>query len=70
MAKRKQGWELGEGPYAGNKGNKDPIRAGDPGDLPVGVGVRQLDIDMIHEHSKIDPGTGAGGASRRLPRRM
>ena len=69
MAKGKEGWRRGEGPYAGNKGNKDPIVQGDKGDLPVGVGVRQLDIDLIDDHSSIGMGKETGGASRRLPRR-
>ena len=27
-----EGWKRGEGPFAGNKGNKDPLRSGDKGD--------------------------------------
>ena len=48
---------------------KDPIRQGDKGDLPVGVGVRQLDINIIDDHSSIGMGKETGGASRRLPRK-
>ena len=59
---KKQGWQLGEGPFAGNKGNKDPIRDGGKGDKPHNSG-RQLDESVINRNSTIP-----GGASGKLPR--
>jgi hypothetical protein len=48
MAKKKQGWQRGEGPYSGGMG-KDPIRPDrsiDKAGNPVGR-TRQLDHDVL-----------------------
>ncbi len=54
------------GPYSKDDG-KDRIRQGDKGDKPFGS-PRQLNINMIHDHSEIGMGKETGGASRKLPK--
>jgi hypothetical protein len=72
MTKKIEGWQKGEGPYAGNKGNKDPIRQGTYKDRVSGddPGTYELNIEKIHDHSSIGTGSETGGASRKLPKDM
>ena len=54
-----EGWKRGEGPFAGNKGNKDPLRSGDKGDKRNDK--YELDVKKNYRH-------GEGGGSSKLPK--
>jgi len=47
--------DRGAGPYSKSTGFKDPIRAGDKGDLPAGKGSRQLDVENLHADGRPAP---------------
>jgi len=64
MAKGKQGYERGAGVYSQVGNTKDPVRQDrNSGDKPYGS-PRQLDVEVIHDHSSL-----GGGAARKLPKK-